>query len=599
MKKQFAALSLLLVFCLSLFCLPARAENPWNEDYYRASDTTGELSDAEQDSLDEDCIAFVEQYRLDLVLVALREEDYAGTTLQERAEEYYDSCGFGYGEGHDGFLWAYDTDAGEVTLFTFGAAEGVIAQDYIERVTASAPDFREEHGVFGVLYSGIRYLSNYLDEHPGTVEGKAETARSDSSSGLPAWYPADPKNFPFYHDEAAPRVVDSADLFTDAEEQRIEARITELRQALSRDIVIYTDKTDYGLGKDILAADFYDFNGYGYGDEREGICLFIDMDPADRGWWACCTGSKTMGLYTESVANAIDDVLYEYLASGAYAEGVSDWVENVATLYRKGAPFVPEWYPDAGETLTPHHDPDAPRVVDELGVLSEAELSALSARAAEISRKYNVDVAIHTMTEPYSLSLSETADLYYTYRGYGFGDSYDGIMLTIFKQVGYYGYPRVNGYGAGSSRLSETNQDRMKSACRDKLNERAYFAALSGWLDQTEHMLRTGRVPRSSFYWGMVSLFGVLAGSAVGGISLGRAKARMRKPVMRRDANSYIGSDSRIADAGRYYLYTTTSRHYDPPREKSSGSSGGGRSSYSGSYSGSSGSSHSGSGRSF
>ena len=114
----------------------------------------------------------------------------------------------------------------------------------------------------------------------------------DSASGLPAWYPADPKNFPFYHDEAAPRVVDSADLFTEAEEQRIEARITELRQALSWDIVIYTDKTDYGHGKDILAADFYDFNGYGYGDEREGICLFIDRDPADRGWWACCTGSR-------------------------------------------------------------------------------------------------------------------------------------------------------------------------------------------------------------------------------------------------------------------------------------------------------------------
>ncbi|MBR3561904.1 MAG: hypothetical protein IKN81_10350 [Oscillospiraceae bacterium] len=64
-------------------------------------------------------------------------------------------------------------------------------------------------------------------------------------------------------------------------------------------IVIYTDVTDYDLGKDICAADFYDFNGYGYGGEHEGICLFIDMDAYDRGWWVCapaeCRAPRSTG----------------------------------------------------------------------------------------------------------------------------------------------------------------------------------------------------------------------------------------------------------------------------------------------------------------
>ena len=88
--------------------------------------------------------------------------------------------------------------------------------------------------------------------------------------------------------------------------------------------------------------------------------------------------------------------------------------------------------------------------------------------------------------------------------------------------------------------------------------------------------------------------------SIFGGISLGTAKAKMAKPVEQRDADAYISSDSRIRDAGRFYLYTTTSRRYDPPQTKSSGGGGSShRSSYSSSYHGSSGRSHSGSGRRF
>ncbi len=415
---------------------------------------------------------------------------------------------------------------------------------------------------------------------------------------LPAWYPVDPAQFSFYHDEAAARVVDSADLFTDDEEQGMETRIAELRQELDRDIVIYTDVTDYGLGKDVCAADFYDFNGYGCGDEREGICLFIDMDPYGRGWWTCCTGSVTMGLYTEVVANAVDDVLYEYLAAGDFAAGVADWIENIATMYRKGMPFAPDWYPAPGEELTRHHDETAPRVVDELGVLSEAAVAALTAQAAQISQKYHIDAAIYVTTGSDLLSDFAVANAYYAYMGYGLGDDYDGILLTVFKQAGYYAYPRITAYGAGADKLSDVNYERLWTACRDKLEENEYYAALSAWLDQVEHMERTGRVQRPVGYWAAICLIGLLAGSAFGGISLGLARHKMKKPAEQRDADAYIDSSSRIADAGRYFLYTTTSQRYDPPHESSSRSSGGRKSHFS-SYSGSSGSRHSGSGRSF
>ena len=150
MKKRFAAITLIFVLCLSLFCLPVRADELWSEDYYRAVDTSGELTDAQQTSLDGDCIDFMKENKLDLALLALTEDRYAETGLAARAANYYESCGFGYGEGHDGFLWVYAIDEDRVELFAYGAAEGVIPQDYAERAGTVALGLKEEHGVFGV-----------------------------------------------------------------------------------------------------------------------------------------------------------------------------------------------------------------------------------------------------------------------------------------------------------------------------------------------------------------------------------------------------------------------------------------------------------------
>lgn len=595
MKKRFAAITLIFVLCLSLFCLPVRADELWSEDYYRAVDTSGELTDAQQTSLDGDCIDFMKENKLDLALLALTEDRYAETGLAARAANYYESCGFGYGEGHDGFLWVYAIDEDRVELFAYGAAEGVIPQDYAERAGTVAIGLKKEHGVFGVLYGGVSILSSYFEDGQESGEA-ADVVRVGETDGLPAWYPADKEHFTFYHDEKAPRVVDHADIFSEAEEQMLEARITEIRAELQRDVVIYTNVTDYGLGHDVCAADFFDFNGYGCGEEYEGVCLFIDMDPNDRGWWCACTGSDTMERYTEDIANDIDDVLYEYMAAGRYADGVADWVENIRTLYIKGVPFAPDWYPATEQ----HHDPDAPRVVDELGLLSEAERNDLTARAAEIAKKYGADVAIHTMKSPKGMNYAEVGRQYYTHMGYGYGEDYDGIILTVFKRDGYYATPRIAVFGSAADKLSETNETRMKDACAGSLENGDYYGAMSRWLDQTGHMLRTGRVARSTAYWSLIGALAAAIGSIFGGISLGTAKAKMAKPVEQRDADAYISSDSRIRDAGRFYLYTTTSRRYDPPQTKSSGGGGSShRSSYSSSYHGSSGRSHSGSGRRF
>ena len=602
-KLRIWALLLMVCFCLGGVSVRAEA---WSEEYYRASDATDELTEAEQEDLDADCLAFVKAHRLDLAMLAVTPEYYEGETLEEHARAYYESCGFGYGDTKDGFAMIYDAETEELVIVPAGAAKDAVSGKFLTFVANAAKEFRAEHGIWGVMYATYKHLDNYLtDPSQYDAQGGGESApdtRESAGGGMPDWYPADPQHFQFFHDENAPRVVDDADIFSDAEEQAMESRIAVLRQELQRDIVVFTDNSDHGLGHDIYAADFYDFNGYGYGPEREGFCLFICMQEGNRGFWTAGTGSDTKALHTEDTANALDDALYDYMLAGRYGDGAADWIENVAGLYRKGIAFAPDWYPDRGAQTSRFHDASAPRVVDLAGRLSEAEAASLSERAAAISQKYGVDVVVLMAGDPGAMNSEQYARAFYEYNGYGFGEHYDGILLGVFESDGYYPWCRAVGFGKGEEKLSEVNWKRMKDRCNDALEDGQFYAAADNWLGQTEHMLKTGRVPRSLASWLVTAAIAVGLGSVFGGIALAAARAKMNTARTKTDADQYLVRGSLRVDRLRDdYVGTTTSRRYDPVEKSSSSgsSSSSGHSTYHSSYHSSSGSSHSGSGRRF
>jgi len=606
-KRLVSILLLVLMFCVLGQSVAAAAGDPWVEEYYRVLDGADQISDAERDELDEACIEFMRQYHLDLALAAVVPSNYASSSMEALAELYYKDCEFGYGETKDGFFFLFDTETGEAAVFCYGAVEGSVDPAYLDYVCATAAAYEADRGVCGVLSGALQLLSDYMagkaDAAPDPAgAGNDEPVRAGEDSGLPPWYPEDPANFTFYHDDAAPRIVDDADIFSSSEERQMETRLAEIRQETGKDIVVYTDNSSYGLSHAVCAADFYDFNGYGCGEEREGVVLFVCMEQGNRGWWVCCTGPDTMDLYTESYANLMDDALYEYMVEGDYAEGVADWIENFRTLYVKGMPFAPDWYPDLNEEFRRTHNADAPRVVDETGLLSASEIRSLTDRAAELSKKYGVDFVIHVAPFPKTMTRDAYTERYYVYNGYGFGENYDGLQLTVFYEDGYYSDCRLTASGTGEKNLTEVNRERLIKACEEKVDDDACYAGLVQWLRQVDHMERTGRVPRSTGYWVGTGAASLGLGSIVGLIGLGRAKRKMASPKVKTDADLYMDRDlSRILGVGSTLLYTSTSRRYAPIRTESSGRSpsGSGRSSYSSHYSGSSGSSHSGSGRRF
>lgn len=84
-------------------------------------------------------------------------------------------------------------------------------------------------------------------------------------------------------------VVDDAGLLSESERQLLEERLVEISNQYSVDIVVVT-KNDIGSATPTeYADDFFDYNGYGRGENRDGALLLISM--ADRDWYVSTSGS--------------------------------------------------------------------------------------------------------------------------------------------------------------------------------------------------------------------------------------------------------------------------------------------------------------------
>ena len=71
---------------------------------------------------------------------------------------------------------------------------------------------------------------------------------------------------PVFAAEDAPRLVDGADLLTDSEETALRDKLDEISERQQVDLVIVTTDSLEGKSPMEFADDFYDYNGYGFGD---------------------------------------------------------------------------------------------------------------------------------------------------------------------------------------------------------------------------------------------------------------------------------------------------------------------------------------------
>lgn len=628
---------------------PVLAEAQWSEDYYRITDPYSLLTEKEIDNIDQNCIEVVSQFHVDIAGAIVTPADYADSSMEALGDAFYQNGNYGYGENRDGYMVVYDMEKHEMCINGYGIAATLLDETALNAVIIYSCDQLETYGYWGVMASPPLFIKKLLTEKvedgsyviqstdtppvdppttetstPETVDAETstpETAVSETApetaasaqtaqNGLPAWYPAPGTPFvPFHNDINDPRVVDEADIFTPEEEGIILQMIQDLQNEHQKDFVVYTSNTAYGMEHEALASAFYDYCGYGLGEEYEGMCLLFVMEPGNRGFAIWAYGPITRELYTRSTATYMDDCLYEFVKPkgydgdkeipGDYGLGVMNYIENLNTLYTYGYPAVPSWY--TGEETEVFHDSSAPRVTAERNLLTESEIQILSERCSAIAQKTGIDVAIHVTNDSYWMPDAEYAERFFRNQGYGYGDSHDGILLMIERDEAK-GICTAYVYTSGKplASLTEVNMERLTDHARDKAVFSGVYNASVKWLNDMDHMVKTGRVMPSIGYWIFMAVLSLIGGFILLIVWELIFGGKSKKPKLNESAAHYVVKDSLVVRAIRdTLLRTRTEKTYSPQTTDSGKGSSSGGSRYNSSYTSSSGRTGTTSGRSF
>lgn len=135
------------------------------------------------------------------------------------------------------------------------------------------------------------------------------------------------------------RLVDNAELLSSWEASSLLEQLDAISEKHRLDVVVVTADTLDGKSPMDYADDFYDYNGYGFGSEFDGVLLLVSME--DRDWWISTCGYG-ITAFTDAGIDYIGEQIVPDLSNGYYADAFERYAElcdEFVTMARNGSPY--------------------------------------------------------------------------------------------------------------------------------------------------------------------------------------------------------------------------------------------------------------------
>ena len=137
-----------------------------------------------------------------------------------------------------------------------------------------------------------------------------------------------------------PLLVDDAGLLTTEESTALLEKLEEISQRQQNEVAIVTVNSLDGKTAQAYADDYYDYNGYGYGENDDGILLLISM--GERKWAISTYGYCHLTAFTDAGISYISNEFQMKLSSGKYAQAFdcfADLCDQFLTQAATGEPY--------------------------------------------------------------------------------------------------------------------------------------------------------------------------------------------------------------------------------------------------------------------
>jgi len=217
-----------------------------------------------------------------------------------------------------------------------------------------------------------------------------------------------------------------------------------------------------------------------------------------------------------------------------------------------------------------------PRLVDSADILTDSEESKLSKRLDSISEEYKSDVVIVTVSSTEEKDAQNYADDYFDYNGYGFGSSFDGMLLLISTE---FNDAAITTTGKGEKTLSDSRIDEFWDELGNNMSNHDYHAVCAVFVDNCEYYLN-GDINGYPFETVKVILISIVIGLIAAFIVTMILKGQLNSVVRRNNATEYVKAGSlNITASNDFFLYRNITR---TPKQTSNSSGGGSHRSSSG-----------------
>ena len=135
---------------------------------------------------------------------------------------------------------------------------------------------------------------------------------------------------PVFAEFQNPAVTDQAGFLSAEEKNALEDLLSGLRETYQFDVAVYTEETLSGSDAEATADDLFDFHGYGAGEGKDGILLYVSKNPRK---YHLTTHGSGISIFPSSTRLAeVEDEILPYLRENDYAGAFTAYADACESI---------------------------------------------------------------------------------------------------------------------------------------------------------------------------------------------------------------------------------------------------------------------------
>ena len=326
MKKIITTL-LVAVFALSFMLIPASADD------FNTLDPTGLLTEDEMFALEQLAVDIEADFGY-FAMVCFTDNINGYETVYDYGQMLYNT----YADCENAVIFVHDLNQ---NLCDFFIAEDY--EEYVFDVDVTDPIFDAYNNAqtyylganifYNLVYGALSDAGATAPEEITAAEDKTDATAEETTAAAEIEETTEFVNV----DRVLPLVVDNADVLTDEEEAYFLERCQTFTDEYKCEIAIVTITDLEGKTAQEYADDFYDYNGYGYGENKDGLlCLYLDGEEGQRNATLTTYGTAQMNIGDDE----IEDILLAIAGSAKFGEfkDAFDWYIDLSEEAVKPVP---------------------------------------------------------------------------------------------------------------------------------------------------------------------------------------------------------------------------------------------------------------------